>query len=220
VTPEVLSFTIPTFDLSLPTRRYPSVNGMWAQGVRRGRKTPEYHYLFGAVRDAARVEMERVGWVTAVGRVEVHLRRYMVTLLGADPSNLAKCELDAMAPARAGEDPFPGVYANDRLVRPFPDIVYDPAPDAVDRIAIAVFRLPVPPLADAGPRTRRKAPAAESPPLRATRPTGQQEAPKSRIRTWEQIEADGPGTTLSTAEFAAYKDRILAGAGAAPRRKV
>lgn len=36
---DVLAFTVPTFDPEIPTRRYPSVNGMWAQGTRYGKKT-------------------------------------------------------------------------------------------------------------------------------------------------------------------------------------
>lgn len=136
---DVLAFWVPTFPGN--GSRYPSVNGMWASGVRYGKKTPEYADLFAIVRETAHATMQATGWETATDRVEVHIRRYVPDRRRTDAGNLGKCELDAMAPSRPGERDFPGVYEDDRLVRPFPDVVYDPTPEAMDRIAIAVFRL-------------------------------------------------------------------------------
>lgn len=138
---DVLSFVVPTFPGG--GTRYPSVNGMWATGLRYGAKTPEYVDLFRAVRLAAWDEIRSSEWKTATDRVEVHLRRYVTTRRQTDASNQGKCELDAMAAWKHGEDipGFPGLYDNDFRVRPFLDVVYDPSPDATDRICIAVFRL-------------------------------------------------------------------------------
>lgn len=116
---------------------------MLRNAVSYGKKTPEYHDLFEAVRTAAWDEMRRIGWVTAEDRVEVHLRRYCVDYRSRDASNLGKCEFDAMARWKHGQpiEGFPGIYVNDAQVRPFPDVVVDPREGARDRIAIAVFRV-------------------------------------------------------------------------------
>jgi hypothetical protein len=139
---DVLSFWVPTFPGN--GSKYPSVNGMWASGVRYGKKTPEYADLFRIVRETAHAVMQATGWETATDRVEVHLKRYVPDRRRTDAGNLGKCEMDSMAPWKPGQpgpESFLGVYEDDRLVRPFPDVVYDPTPDAMDRIAIAVFRL-------------------------------------------------------------------------------
>ena len=137
---DVLSFTVPTFPGG--GAKYPSVNELL--GRVKGRKNPEYHDLRIAVREAARDAMALTGWITATYYVDLHWKRYIVTKRGFDPMNCMKCELDALEPDP--EHDFPGVYLNDSLVRPHPDLpMYDPAPGAIDRVAIAVFRL-YPPL--------------------------------------------------------------------------
>lgn len=152
---DVLSIEVPTFIDGGSV--YPSVNMMWAQGVRYGKKTPEYHDLFVAVREAAWEAIKSTGWETAEERVEVHLRRYVPDYRQRDSSNLGKVELDAMRRWKNGEPcvGFPGVYVDDNLVRPFPDVVVDPREGAVDRIAIAVFRVV---LFGAAAPAKRKAP--------------------------------------------------------------
>jgi len=151
---DVLSFTIPT------PARYASVNHLGGDGRRYGRKSAFAIELATLTREAARAEMERAGWITATWYVEVHWRRYICDRTRSfDPANALKIELDAMQPwepsdrERAdGVRPFPGVYANDRLVRPLPDLPqFDTTPGAIDRIAMVVFRLFPPPLEfDAG----------------------------------------------------------------------
>lgn len=141
---DVLSFQVLT-----PRGVYPSVNHLSLGNHRGGKKTPEYHELMLAVREAARAEMERVGWETADYYVDVYWKRYITTRRQFDAMNGMKCELDAMEPyyptpeeIACGTRPFLGVYANDSLVRPHPDIPQvDLRPGSVDRIAISVFRL-------------------------------------------------------------------------------
>lgn len=158
---DVLAFEVPTFPAG--GSKYPSVNGMWAQGVRYGKKTPEYHDLFVAVRQAAWEQINATGWETATDRVEVHLRRYVPDHRQRDSSNFGKVEFDAMARWKHGEPcvGFPGIYVNDMLVRPFPDVVVDPREGAVDRIAIAVFRVVM--FGDVAPAKRRRGPIADTP---------------------------------------------------------
>jgi hypothetical protein len=144
---DVLSFQVRT-----PVGGYASVNHL-GDSFRGGRKSAGYHALEYSIREAARAEMLRTGWTTASYYVEVAWKRYVTTLRGFDASNAMKAELDALQPwepqtrdERAAFEPFVGCYSNDCLVKPLPDIAYyDPTPGAVDRIAIAVFRL-FPPL--------------------------------------------------------------------------
>lgn len=162
---DVLAFEVPTFPGG--GSKYPSVNGMWASGVRYGKKTPEYHDLFVAVREAAWAEVKRTGWETAADRVEVHLRRYVTNNRARDAANFGKCELDALSRWNHGQpcQGFPGVYVDDALVRPFLDVVIDPREGAVDRIAFAVFRV-VLFGADRAPKRRRPAVTLAPPELK------------------------------------------------------
>ena len=150
---DALSFEVPTFPGG--GSKYPSVNQLGRDDRRGGRKSSEYLDLFRAVRMAAWDAMKATDWETAEDLVEVHLKRYIPDLRRADRSNAFKCELDAMEPGRRGDESpdFPGVYRNDSLVRPFPDIVRDLRPGAVDRIAIVVIRaaLPNPPRTNGKP---------------------------------------------------------------------
>lgn len=170
---DVLAFTVPTFHGS--GFNYPSVNELI--GPVKGKKTPEYHDLKIAVREAARAEMERTGWVTATYYVDLFWKRYVTSRRGFDPMNCLKCESDSMEPDP--ESGFAGVYVNDKLVRPHVDLPqYDSAPDAIDRIAIAVFRL-YPTILDAPkgvakPRAPKAAPIPHIVQTRAVVPTGPQ----------------------------------------------
>lgn len=156
---DVLSFVVPTFPGG--GTKYPSVNQLGRDDRRGGRKSSEYLDLFRAVRAAAWEAMKATGWETAEDLVELHLKRYIPDLRRADRSNLGKCEADAMEPGRPGDEQpdFPGVYRNDHLVRPFPDIVRDLRPGAVDRIAIVVIRaaLPHSPAANGKPAKAKRA---------------------------------------------------------------
>jgi hypothetical protein len=142
---DLLAFTVPTFPhaedpnpLTRTGRRYPGVNHLGKDVYRKGRKTREYHALFAIIKDRAELELASSGWSTADYYCEVVIRRISVTRHLADSTNGWKCELDALEAA--------GVFTNDALVVPRPDIVqYDPTPGAIDRISIAVFRL-FPPL--------------------------------------------------------------------------
>lgn len=149
--PDALAFTVPTFDPDAEPgapRAYPNVNALGNDSRRGGRKTAEYHYLRGAVREAARAAMIATGWWTADYLVDVWWQRIVVARRPYDPMNGLKCELDAMEPWEPSErehaegaEPFAGVYLHDGLVVPHPQpAAFDPTPGAVDRVAIAVFR--------------------------------------------------------------------------------
>lgn len=143
---DILAISVPTFSDPETGRAYPNVNALGADSHRGGRKTPEYHALFHAVKNAAESAMLATGWTTAEYYVEVHWKRYVTTRRGFDPMNAMKCELDALEAA--------GVYANDSLVIPRPDLPqYDPTPGAIDRISLVVMRL-FPPLLLASRPTR------------------------------------------------------------------
>jgi hypothetical protein len=145
---DVLTICIPTFPDGGSV--YPSVNHLGCDGRRGGRKSPEFHALFEAVKIAAEYEMLG-GWTTATYLVEVHLKRYLTTRKSTDSSNLGKCEIDALQAA--------GVVVNDSLVRLFADVQYDPSPGAIDRISLVVIRT-FPPAILADKPARKPKPAA------------------------------------------------------------
>jgi hypothetical protein len=125
--------------------RYAGVNAISDHGAYHGKKSAEYLELFRAVREAARAEMERVGWVTWPHPCEVQVVRYHRTARMSDCGNLGKAEMDAMAPSTPNQEArdkcahFPGVYLNDSLVRPYhASVEYDP--DGPDRVVIIVRR--------------------------------------------------------------------------------
>jgi hypothetical protein len=125
--------------------RYAGVNAISDHGAYHGRKSSEYLELFRAVREAARAEMERVGWVTWPHPCEVQVVRYHRTARMSDSGNIGKAEMDALAPSTPNQEardkcaPFPGVYENDSLVRPYhASVEYDP--DGPDRVVIIVRR--------------------------------------------------------------------------------
>jgi hypothetical protein len=141
--PDVLTFTVP-----LPSGTYPSVNHTGGNAARQGKKTPEYHDLFKAVRDIAAIEMERIGWQVAANYCDVTIVRVRADCRLSDASNLSKCEFDAMQPSRpprykgdlrAYRHPFPGVFTNDALVVPHPKVEFDA--EGPDRLVIIVRRV-------------------------------------------------------------------------------
>lgn len=153
---------------------YASANAVSDHGATRGKKSPAYLELFRSVREAARAAMAATGWETAHDPCEVQVVRYHATRRLADAPNLGKVECDALEPSTPHEeerdkcDPFPGVFANDDLVRPYSaDVEYDPAgPDRV--VVIIRRRFPDVLVADApAPRRSRRpapTPAATEPP--------------------------------------------------------
>lgn len=148
-----------TISVAIPTT-YPTVNHLGRDGMRFGRKSPAYLEVFRAVREAAREEMERVGWTTATSFCEAWIWRYIPDGRVFDVANAGKVELDALAPSTEQQekrdrcDPFPGVFANDRLVRPWhADVEIDAA--GRDRIVIMVRRRHVPIVAKAHAPTKR-----------------------------------------------------------------
>ncbi len=121
----VLAFTVPA------PRKYPSVNHLGRDGFRGGKKSPEYHELFDAVKRAAEAEMLRVGWECADYLVDASLTVYFDSGRQADAGNTGKCELDAMTAA--------GVWRDDRLARPLRlDTEHDPS--GPSRIVIVARR--------------------------------------------------------------------------------
>lgn len=228
---DVLAFVIPTFNAdprpateareAERASHYPSVNELGRDSMRGGEKSDEYHWLFNRVYDAAKAEMERVGWWTAEYYVDVYWTRIVTTRRGFDAMNTLKCELDAMEDA--------GVYVNDRLVVPHPSAPqYDPTPGAIDRIRIVVERrwypiIPAPmDVTKKKPRPKRvhSAPSSLLPhpvakerelPKTATLPaTGKT---TGHIRTLDQLKS---GDVLSLDEFEANREEILS--GGRPRR--
>jgi hypothetical protein len=112
---------------------YPSVNHTGRDSHKSGRKTPEYLALFRAIQREAEWQIRECGWDRAEYYVEVHWKRYVTTRRTFDAGNALKCELDALQ--------YAGVFLNDSLVRPFPDVPqYDPSPGAIDRIVLVVIR--------------------------------------------------------------------------------
>ena len=60
-----------------PGSRYPSVNQTGADGFRGGRKSDAYKKLFTDVETAARSEIERTGWATAMTECALTVVRYI-----------------------------------------------------------------------------------------------------------------------------------------------
>jgi hypothetical protein len=170
LTPDVLTFTVP-----LAGGTYPSVNHLGHSGVSHGKKSPEYHALFRAVRDAAADEIERIGWRPVHGYCDVEIIRVRPTRHRSDAGNIGKVEADSMEPSRAPRfegdldgyrHPFCGVFTNDCFVVPHPRIEYDP--DGPDRIIVIVRRIfPFVPVADLP--TTADVPAASRPRRRRAR---------------------------------------------------
>jgi hypothetical protein len=136
------------------------------------RKSPAYLDLFRSVREAARLEVERIGWTPAEHFVQAQVVRYVTNLRGfnADAGNIGKCELDALAPSTPAQEqrdrcaPFAGVWTNDRLARPWSaDIEFDPAgPDRVVILLRRRFPSPTETKERARPRASRVVAAAEA----------------------------------------------------------
>jgi Holliday junction resolvase RusA-like endonuclease len=146
VSADALLVCVPTFPEGGSI--YPSVNHTGKDSYKSGRKTLEYNALHRAIICEAKRQMTESGWVRADYYVEVHWKRYVTTLRPFDASNAMKCENDALQLA--------GVFANDNLVRPFPDVPqYDPTPGAIDRIVMVVIRL-FPPAILAEKPTRKR----------------------------------------------------------------
>jgi len=146
--------------------RYASANAVSDHGRFGGRKSEEYLALFRAVREAARAEMIATAWATWEHDCEVLVVRYHRTLVASDATNLGKVECDALEPStpledrRDGSAPFPGIFLNDRQVRPYSsDTEYDP--EGPDRVLITVRRRYPNAIALAAvqPKRRRKADA-------------------------------------------------------------
>ena len=122
---DVLTISVPL------ASRYPSVNHLGRDGVRAGRKTPEYHALFAAVKEAAEREIVRTGWTTAHDCVDTSVVLYRTTQRWQDPQNIGKVELDSLTAAK--------VWADDHLAKPWhTDIEYDP--NGPDRVVIILRR--------------------------------------------------------------------------------
>jgi len=170
---EIFSITVP-----VPRGTYPSVNHTAANASRRGKKTPEYHELFMAVRDAAAREIARLAWTPVDAYYDTTVIRIRSDLRKSDMSNLAKCELDALEPSReprfTGDlkgygHPFPGAFLNDNLVVPTFRIEYDP--DGVDRVTIVIRRIyPFVPTARERAAVAIGASPAKKPPKRTPEP--------------------------------------------------
>jgi hypothetical protein len=191
---DVLTITVPI------EGTYAGVNDV-ANGWGAKAKSTAYLTLFRATREAARAEMERVGWETARYACAVEVIRYHRTRQMNDATNLGKCEADAMAPSTPKQEardkcvPFAGVYANDRLARPYgADVEYDA--EGIDRVVIIVRRRfpDVLAVAAAKPRTARAA--------RPTPPITPVIIEPTRIRTIKEIKN---GDLLSFEE----RDRLL-----------
>lgn len=144
--------------------RYPSQNHTGADGARFGKKSPEYHDLFAAVADAARAEIERTGWACASFYVEASCTLYR-RADRIDPSNVGKCEFDALTAA--------GAWASDKLARPVHlEVEIDPEGD--ERVVLVLRRrypqrVPKPSLAErvrleARSAAPKRTPAAAAPP--------------------------------------------------------
>jgi hypothetical protein len=181
--PDVVSFVVLVGD------RYPSVNHTGRDAMRGGRKSAEYLALFHAVRSAAQVAMDAVGWTEpAPGYVALGLTRVVMDRRRRDMSNLGKCELDALEPERPrdrgqhereGRRVFPGLYRNDTFVIPEFNIEFDPnGPDRLIFVARRVFARPhdvhaAPPVRKKAVQTVpiRRSVATTGLPVAATRPT-------------------------------------------------
>ncbi len=101
-----------------------------------GRKTPEYHALYEAVKEAAKAEILRTGWVTADDEVATSIVLYRSTSRRQDCGNIGKVESDALTAA--------AVWVDDRYAKPWhTDIEYDPSgPDRVTIVLRRRFSLP------------------------------------------------------------------------------
>lgn len=163
---DVLIITVPV------PGRYPSVNHTHDDGFRGGRKSPEYRALKLAVRKAAHAAMKRHGWTApAPWYVAIDIVRIVPDRRRRDRMNIGKAELDALEPARPGDDrdetydpnnptdPFPGVYQNDDLALAVPHIELDLG--GTDRVVIVARRC--------YPRLHDFATAASALPRKATR---------------------------------------------------
>lgn len=134
---DVLVVTVPI------AARYPSVNHTGQDGMRTGRKSPEYRELFAAIKESAEIEMAHFGWSKATDLVHTTIVLYRSTKRRQDAGNVAKCELDALTVA--------GVWEDDSLAKPVVlDIEYDPS--GPDRVVIILRKR----------RTEAVAPPAQS----------------------------------------------------------
>jgi hypothetical protein len=136
--PEVFTLTIALLG------PYPSGNHTGNDSYRGGRKSPEYKQLFRRIREAAREEMERIGWTTIEAPACVEIVRTLRYNRRTDPQNIGKLECDALErdlepnPRQRYRIPFAGVYSDDRYV--IPDFRLGLDPDGPERLIITVRR--------------------------------------------------------------------------------